>query len=70
MKGYIVYYLHYEDKEFKVPAWNKRPDFVKCVGADSPDKAQNWVSSQFKTPIKHMGLASCRLEDCEILLEN
>jgi hypothetical protein len=68
MQGYTVYYLHYEDPEFRKPAWNTRQDFVRIVGAKTPDAAINWVKSQFETPIKIMGLGVSKLDDCEILI--
>jgi hypothetical protein len=70
MNGYTVYYLHYKDPNFMVPAWNERPDFVKCVGAKTGTAAIEWVKSQFETPIKIMGLGAIPLSSCEILLEN
>lgn len=70
MNGYTVYYLHFEDPNFMVPAWNKRQDFVKCVAAKTGAAAIEWVKSQFDTPIKIMGLGVSKLEDCEICLKN
>lgn len=70
MKGFTVYYLHYEDPDFRKPAWNTRQDFVKCVGAPTGEVAINWVKSQFETPIKIMGLGISKLENCEIIIND
>lgn len=70
MKGYVVYYLHYKDPELRIPDWNKKPDYLKLVGAKDQYAALEWVKSQFDTPIKPMGFGLCKLEDCEIILEN
>lgn len=68
MQGFTVYYLHYEDPEFRKPAWNTRQDFVRAVGAKDGDSAIAWVKAQFQTPIKIMGLGVSKLEDCEIII--
>jgi hypothetical protein len=68
MQGYTVYYLHYEDPEFRKPAWNTRQDFVKQVGAETQTAAIDWVKAQFSTPIKIMGLGVTPLKNCEILI--
>ena len=62
---YIVYYLHYKDKEWREPAYGKIQDFSVCVMAENTEEASEKareIASQNGPYVRIMGIATGREE--------
>lgn len=62
MEPIVVYYLHYQDPEFRKPNWSRKGNYVACVMANNIKHAIKKVRAMETGWIKIMGISTGKPE--------